>query len=167
MIFGLLRLLLSRSMSVEQTSAAITGSIHTHQCRADVHRYALFPAMCSAVNLQSDSDSTACPLGWLETRVLICRRNWSEIQFKAKIITPPTQHCLLLLGLPHLSSTEQRSKFILGGFLSVRPLCVNSLVQLFWTLSHYTTMLHSNYLPPIQQRRVLICRNTLNLMVEF
>lgn len=124
----MLRLLLSRSMFAEQTSAVIMGSIPTHQHRADIRRYALFPAMFSAVNLQSDSNGTACPLGWLETCVLICRRNRSVIQFKAKIITPPTQHCLKLLGPPQLSSAEHRRKFILGSFLSVRSLCVSSLV---------------------------------------
>lgn len=66
--------------------------------------------------------STARPHSRLQTCVVICRQNRLVIQFKAKIITPPTPHCLLRLGPPHFSSTEPKGKFILDSVLWVRPL---------------------------------------------
>lgn len=54
-------------MFAEQTSAVIMGSTHTHQHRADVHRYALFPAIFSAVNLQRNSNGIACLVGNLHS----------------------------------------------------------------------------------------------------
>lgn len=71
----------------------------------------------------------ARPHSRLQTCLLICRHNRLVIQFKAKIITPPTQDCLPLLGPPHLSSPELRGKFILGSFRVAWPLRQKSRVK--------------------------------------
>lgn len=71
------------------------------QCRADTYRY-ISSYVCSSQFVKR-LHNTACPHSRLATCVLICRLNRLVIQFKAKIITPPAQHCLPPLGLPVLN----------------------------------------------------------------
>lgn len=67
------------------------------QRRADIYRY-ISSYVCSSQFVKR-LHNTACPHSRLATCVLICRPNRLVIQFKAKIITPPAQHCLSPLGL--------------------------------------------------------------------
>lgn len=63
-----------------------------NQRRADIYGY-ISSYVCSSQFVKR-LHNTACPHSRLATCVLICRPNRLVIQFKAKIITPPAQHCL-------------------------------------------------------------------------
>lgn len=57
-------------------SLVITRPIHAQQAAAQAAakptRMDVFPPMCAAVNLESDSCGAACPRSWPATCVLIC-----------------------------------------------------------------------------------------------
>lgn len=71
------------------------------QRRADIYGY-ISSYVCSSQFVKR-LHNTACPHSRLATCVLICRPNRLVIQFKAKIITPPAQHCLPPLVLQVLN----------------------------------------------------------------